>query len=84
MQELNCMVKVVVVVVLLNLILPKLVKPYATKDEIKPPNGAENLSFKSKIMHMLVHHEQVPVTSSLIVATLVIIAFYVSKFLPNF
>ena len=45
--------------------------PFATKDEIKPPNGAANLSFKEQIMHMLVHHKQVMITSSLIVALLV-------------
>ena len=45
--------------------------PFATKDEIKPPNGANNLSFKSQIMHMLVHHAQVPLTSSLIIILVV-------------
>jgi hypothetical protein len=53
--------------VLLALIL----SPFATKDEIKPPNGASKLSFKSQIMHMLVHHGQVLFTSSLIIAVLV-------------
>jgi len=83
MGELTCMTRVVSIVVLLNLVLPKLAKPFATQEEIKPPNGAGNLTFKGQIMHMLVHHEQVPLTSSLIVAALVIVAFYLSQLLMN-
>ena len=61
----------VVIAVILNLILPSIVKPYATKEQIKPPAGAHNLNFFDQIMHMLVHHNQVPLTSSLIVALIV-------------
>ena len=57
--------------VILNVALSYLLSPFATKEEIKPPNGAANLSFKEQIMHMLVHHKQVIITSSLIVALLV-------------
>ena len=57
--------------VILNVALSYLLSPFATKEEIKPPNGAANLSFKEQIMHMLVHHKQVMITSSLIVALLV-------------
>lgn len=46
-------------------------KPLATQEEIKPPNGASNLSLKGQFMHMLVHHGQVPFTSSVIVALIV-------------
>jgi len=79
MYNFNYMIKVTGIVVLLNLILPKLAKPLANKDEITPPNGAGNLSFKGQVMHMLVHHGQVPLTSSLIVALLVIIALYLAQ-----
>ena len=79
MYNFNYMIKVTGIVVLLNLILPKLAKPLANKDEISPPNGAGNLSFKGQVMHMLVHHGQVPLTSSLIVALLVIIALYLAQ-----
>lgn len=61
----------VVIAVILNLILPSIVKPYATEEQIKPPNGAHNLIFFDQIIHMLVHHNQVPLTSSLIVALIV-------------
>tara|TARA_Y100000591_G_scaffold332494_1_gene370032 strand:- start:2184 stop:2432 length:249 start_codon:yes stop_codon:yes gene_type:complete len=57
--------------VVLNVVLSYILSPFATKEEIKPPNGAANLSFKEQIMHMLVHHKQVMITSSLIVALLV-------------
>ena len=57
--------------VVLNVVLSYVLSPFATKEEIKPPNGAANLSFKQQIMHMLVHHKQVIITSSLIIALLV-------------
>ena len=61
----------VLVGVVINLVLPLLVKPIATPEQIKPPNGAENLSFFDQLMHMFVHHAQVPLTSSLIIAVIV-------------
>lgn len=51
----------------LNIILPMILKPYATPSEIKPPNGAASLSFKGQFMHMMVHHNQVMFTSTVIV-----------------
>ena len=63
--------KTALVGVVLNVVLSFAFSPFATKEEIKPPNGdASKLSFKSQIMHMLVHHKQVILTSSLIVALL--------------
>tara|TARA_Y100000748_G_C15494136_1_gene487593 strand:- start:1109 stop:1369 length:261 start_codon:yes stop_codon:yes gene_type:complete len=63
--------KSVLIAVALNIGLAFALSPFATPDEIKPPNGAQNLSFKSQFMHMLVHHKQVLFTSSLIVAIVV-------------
>ena len=56
----SCVLNACIYAVVLNLVLPMVAKPFATKDEIKPPNGADKLSFKSQVMHMLVHHAQVP------------------------
>jgi len=70
-SEFSCVVNAVIYAVALNLILPMIAKPFATKDEMKPPNGASNLSFKSQVMHMLIHHSQVPIASSVIVALIV-------------
>ena len=70
-SEFSCVVNAVIYAVALNLILPMITKPIATPEEIKPPNGAANLSFKSQIVHMLFHHSQVPIASSVIVALIV-------------
>ena len=67
----NLLVHSVLVAVIINLVLPQLVRPFATPQQIKPPNGSQNLSFPDQIMHMLVHHAQVPISSSIIVAIIV-------------
>lgn len=69
----------ILVAVVINLVLPKLVMPFATKEEIKPPNGAENLSFKEQLIHMLVHHGQVPLTSSIIIAVIIFVSVTAGK-----
>ena len=58
----------------INLILPALVKPFATEEEISPSNGAENLSIKGQLVHMMVHHNQVPFSSSLIIGLIVFLS----------
>jgi len=73
------MQKQVLVAILLNLLLPMLFRPLATASEIKPPTGAKNLPFKGQIMHMLVHHNQVPLTSSIIIAVIVAASVYGSN-----
>ena len=67
----SCVLNACIYAIVLNLVLPMIAKPFATKDEIKPPNGADKLPFKSQLMHMLVHHAQVPLTSSLIIVLIV-------------
>tara|TARA_B100000902_G_scaffold208731_1_gene198694 strand:+ start:351 stop:599 length:249 start_codon:yes stop_codon:yes gene_type:complete len=57
--------------VLLNIFLPFVLKPFATEEEIKPTNGAASLSLKGQFMHMMVHHNQVPFMSSVIIAIIV-------------
>ncbi len=71
----------VLVSVVINLVLPFSVKPFATPEQIKPPNGAENLPFFDQLMHMFVHHAQVPLTSSLIVAVIVALSVYISFYM---
>tara|TARA_B100000900_G_C20571412_1_gene713395 strand:+ start:861 stop:1112 length:252 start_codon:yes stop_codon:yes gene_type:complete len=61
----------VLVGVVINLVLPQVLLPLATPDEVKPPNGAENLNLKEQLMHMFVHHAQVPFSSSVIIAVIV-------------
>ena len=67
----SCVINACLYAVIINLVLPFVAKPFATPEEIKPPNGAGNLSFKSQVMHMLVHHAQVPITSSIIIVLIV-------------
>ena len=69
----------ILVAVVINLVLPKLVIPFASEEEIKPPNGAENLSFKQQLIHMLVHHGQVPLTSSIIIAVIIFVSVTIGK-----
>ena len=78
MDKTAIVLKAVVIGVVLNVFLSYALSPFATKEEVKPPNGAGNLSFKSQIMHMLVHHKQVMLTSSLIVALLVGISCWIA------
>ena len=73
------LVRAVIIGVLINLVLPFLVRPFATPDQIKPPAGAASLSFFDQLMHMFVHHAQVPLTSSIIVAVIVGLSVYLAE-----
>ncbi len=65
--------------VILNIVVSMMASHIATPDEVSPPNGAAQLSLKGQIMHMFVHHNQVVVTSSIIVAIVVGLSVYLSK-----
>lgn len=67
----KCVGYSVLFAVLLNLLLPALAVHVATPDEVSPPAGVNALTYKEQVMHMLVHHHQVPVSSSLVVALVV-------------
>ena len=75
----NLIYKSVIIAVLINLILPALIQPFATKAQVTPPHGAKNLSFFDQLIHMLVHHSQVPLTSSIIVAVIIGLSVYLAK-----
>ena len=77
----SLMKKAVIYAVLLNLVLPLILSPFATSDETKPPNGAGSLSLKEQFMHMMVHHKQVQFTSSFIVALIVFISIYLASYM---
>lgn len=64
--------------VLLNILLPFLVSPFASPNQIKPPFGADKLNFFDQIMHMLIHHNQVPITSSVIIALIIGLSMYLA------
>jgi len=75
----NLLMKVALYAIVINLVIPHILKPLASQDEIKPPNGAANLSFKGQLMHMFVHHAQVPVSSSIIVAIIMSLALVLAQ-----
>jgi len=70
----------VVIAIIINIVLPMLVRPFATPNQIKPSNGAQNLSFFDQLMHMFVHHAQVPLTSSIIVAIIVGLSVFLAYY----
>jgi hypothetical protein len=78
MANKDLILKVTVFSVLLNLALPTFFYKLATKDEIKPPNGAKNLSLKGQLMHMFVHHAQVPLSSSIIVGIIASVSTFLA------
>ena len=80
-KELSSLLGCVIVSVIFNIALPFVVKPMATEKQISPPNGAAKLNLFDQIIHMLVHHAQVPFTSSLIVALIVGLSVYFGKYI---
>ena len=77
----NIVKKPVIIAIVINIVLPMLLKNFATKDEITPPNGAGQLDFKGQFMHMMVHHNQVILSSSFIVGLIVGLSVYLSRYL---
>ena len=75
-SEYDCIVNAMIWAVLLNVVLSYLAMNIATPEELTPPNGAENLPLKSQFIHMLVHHNQVLLVSSLLVAVVVGLSVY--------
>lgn len=69
-KESSCAINAAIMGVLINLILPEIAVKYATPEEIKP-KCVKSLSFKGQMMHMLVHHHQVKITSSIIIFVIV-------------
>ena len=74
---------VIITAIIINLCLPQIVLPFATDAQKNPPSGAANLSFFDQIVHMLVHHAQVPFTSTLIVVLITCLSltggYYLAK-----
>lgn len=82
LSKLKCIGNAVIFAVLLNLLLPLIMKQFANKEEVNPPHGAASLSLKGQFMHMMIHHNQVPFMSSVIVALIVGLSVYLGYILP--
>ena len=83
-HEFKCIVNAVLIGIILNIVLPLVVAPFATPEEKVPPKGAAALSPKGQFMHMLVHHGQVPVMSSAIIALIVGLSVYLGYLLKPY
>mgnify|MGYP006125662081 CR=1 FL=1 len=59
--------------------MSNLLSKFATKEEIKPANGAASLSLKGQFMHMMVHHKQVLLMSSFIVGLVIFLSVVLSE-----
>tara|TARA_B110000483_G_C18159595_1_gene528801 strand:- start:826 stop:1089 length:264 start_codon:yes stop_codon:yes gene_type:complete len=70
-DSMKCILNAVIIGTAINIVLPIILKQFASEKEIKPPNGVENLSFKEQFIHMMVHHGQVPLTSSIVIAIVI-------------
>tara|TARA_B100001173_G_C15902865_1_gene510636 strand:- start:676 stop:939 length:264 start_codon:yes stop_codon:yes gene_type:complete len=66
------------IAILLNIVLSASVMPFATTDQMSPPNGAENLSYFSQFIHMLFNQNQLVLTSSLMIFKLVYVSTIIS------
>jgi hypothetical protein len=75
-SEVYCLANAILMGVVLNIVLPLIISPFATEEEKIPPNGAASLSFKGQFFHMMVHHNQVAFMSSLIIALIVGLAVF--------
>lgn len=75
-SESYCILNAACMAIVLNLVLSYGLSPYATPAEVKPPGNPANLPLKSQVMHMLVHHKQVPLVSSVIVALVTGLSVY--------
>jgi di/tricarboxylate transporter len=78
-KNMKFLVCCVVVAFALNLVLPHLVAPFATPEQMNPPHGVKDLSFFSQIMHMLVHHSHIPVSSGVVVALIVALTVTIAR-----
>ena len=74
----NYLINPIIFGIILNLVLPLILKPFATPEEVRPTNGAASLSLKGQFMHMMIHHNQVPFMSSVIIAIIVGLSVYLS------
>ena len=67
-------VRTALVAVVLNVVLSYVVAMVATPTQKKPPGGPASLDIYSQIVHMLVHHDHVKLSSSLIVGIVAYLA----------
>ena len=70
----------VLVAVVLNLVLPMVAKHFANDKQV---NGGNDMNLWDQMMHMLVHHSATPVSSSIIVAAIVVLSVHFGGMLAH-
>lgn len=65
------LISTILAAVALNLFLPFVLKMVATRKQLSPSDSMEKMNLWDKVMHMLVHHNNSPVASSIVVAIVV-------------
>lgn len=73
------LVKAAIIAMVLNVILPLLLAPFATDTEMNACIKDETLTLKEKFMVMLLHHKHMPVMSSAIVALVVVLSIVIGE-----
>ena len=81
MNKKYCIINSIIFGVILNILLPLILKRFALREEIRPSSPVNKLSYKSQFMHMMFHHNKVPFISSLIVAVIVGLSVYLGYLL---
>ena len=69
--------KIPIILVILGIIIPMILSPFATPQEINP-NNIRNLSFKSQIMHMMVLKNKIILSSSIFIGVISFCATYIA------
>tara|TARA_B100000768_G_scaffold160227_1_gene159686 strand:+ start:438 stop:674 length:237 start_codon:yes stop_codon:yes gene_type:complete len=72
-------VKAALVSVILNIVLPFVLYPFATEREKNACIKDDDLNLKEKFMVMLLHHKHMPIMSSVIIALVISISVLVAK-----
>ena len=75
----NIVLKAALISMVLNLILPYFFSPFATEKEKNSCIKDKNLNLKEKFMIMLLHHQLMPVMSSVIVAIVLLVSVTLAK-----
>ena len=66
--------KAAIIAIILNIILPYFVSPFATEREKNACIKDTDLNFKEKFVIMLLHHQYMPIMSSVIVAIVIFVS----------
>jgi hypothetical protein len=69
--------KIPIILVILGIIIPMILSPFATPQEINS-NNIRNLSFKSQIMHMMVLKNKIILSSSIFIGAISFCATYIA------